>query len=87
MKTGITIIFLSVLIFTIERLTQSISTLLGKFICGDRYLQPVNGVVGDMSCGYNIDIYLTSMLLGIIVNGVMLVFILRKSNDTICLKS
>ncbi len=87
MKTGVTIIFLSVLIFTIERLTQSISTLLGKIICGDRYLQPVNGVVGDMSCGFNIDIYLTSMLLGIIVNGVILVLILRKNNDTICLKS
>lgn len=37
MKTGITIIFLSVLIFTIERLTQSTSTLLGKFIYGDSY--------------------------------------------------
>ena len=87
MKTGITIISLSVLIFTIERLTQAISTLLGEFIYGDRYLQSVNGVVGDMSCGFNMDMYLTIMLWGIIVIGVMLVSISRKNNDTIYLKS
>ncbi len=85
-KAGISIILLSAIVFTIDRLTQSISNLLGKVICGEHYLQPVDGVVGGLSCGFNMDMYIAVCLLGIFMTGWFL-FLYPDTNRVIYLKS
>ena len=79
-------IVLSILVFAVDRLTQSISTFFGKLICGERYLQAVNGVVGDASCGFNMDMYLSICLLGVFIVGLILVIISRNDTGDIYLK-
>lgn len=74
-KAGIMLIILSVIAFIIDRFSHSISSGLGKLYCGDRYLQPVNGVSGDISCGFNADMYLVSFLFVVlIVGGLLYIF-------------
>jgi len=85
-NTGLLIIILSILVFTVDRMTQFVSTFLGKLICGDRYLQAVNGVVGDASCGFNMDMYLSACLLGLFIIGLVLVIISRNDTGDIYLK-
>ncbi len=71
--TGILLISTSLALFLIERLSQSFSRLLGKVICGESYMQPANGVIGDASCGFNMDMYMTVGLSAAAVTGVILV--------------
>ncbi len=85
-RTGILTVLLSAIVFTIDRLTHSLSTLLGKVICGDRYLQPVDGIMGDLSCGFNMDMYLAVCLLGLFVIGLLLIFISRDNKGVTYLK-
>jgi hypothetical protein len=46
----------------IERATALVSTLVGKLYCGADYMQPVDGYIGTMSCGFNSDVYVTIAL-------------------------
>ena len=62
----------SVLVGLFDRVTRGISTLFGKIRCGDRYIQPVDGVIGDMSCGFNDDMYLLVFLLVMFLAGIAL---------------
>ena len=70
--TGILLIGVSMVIFLIDRFSHALSDILGKLYCGDRYLQPVNGVSGDMSCGFNADMYLVAFLFVVLVVGGLL---------------
>lgn len=74
---GKIIVICSILGFAAERFSRAPSTLLAKVICGDRYMQPVSGVIGDPSCGFNADMYLTAFLALTLVIG--LVLLLSKS--------
>ncbi len=69
---GIFFIVLSLLVWLTDRLTQVISTLLGKIICGDCYMQAVNGMIGDPSCGFNIDMHFTFSLIVVFIFGILL---------------
>ncbi len=55
-----------------DRLTDIISTMLGKTICGDRYMQAVDGMIGDPSCRFNIDMHFTFSLIIVFLFGVLL---------------
>ena len=70
--TGIVLIATSLALYMVERLSHALSNLLGKSICGDSYLQPVNGLIGDASCGFNMDMYLNTTLIISFVLGVLL---------------
>ncbi len=85
-RTGILIILLSAIALTIDRLTQSISTFLGKVFCGERYLTAVDGVVGDLSCGFNMDMSLAVFLLALFVAGLFLIFVSRNNKGALYLK-
>jgi len=75
---GVFFIFVSILLWSIERTTQSLSTFLGKLLCGEKYLQLVDGVVGDMSCGFNIDMHLTFILMVMLIFGGVLYISSKK---------
>jgi len=69
---GKILIISSVLLWILERLTNIISTLLGKLICGESYMNPVNGEVGDLSCGFNTDMHLSFTLVIFLIIGLIL---------------
>jgi len=71
-KTGILLIGVSMIFFLIDRFSHALSDILGKIICGDQYLKPVNGVSGDISCGFNADMYLVAFLFVVLVVGGLL---------------
>ena len=53
----------------IERATTLVSKAAGKLYCGADYMQPVDGYVGTMSCGFNSDIYVTIALFSVMFIG------------------
>jgi len=75
---GIWLIALSLLTWIFERLTTIPSTIIGKFICGENYMQAVNGKVGDISCGFNTDMHLSFSLVILLVLGVILTVLSKK---------
>ncbi len=64
-------ILLSLLVWLIDRLTYAISTMLGKIICGNQYMQSVDGIAGDSSCGFNTDMHLTYSLFTVLIMGIV----------------
>jgi hypothetical protein len=77
---GLTLIIASVMVWLIDRITQFFSTLIGEIYCGDRYMKPVEGIVGDFSCGFNADIYLTVSLFALFLIGILLFFSTKHRN-------
>jgi hypothetical protein len=73
-KVGMVFIVISVSFFLINRLLGlPISTIFGEILCGSRYMQPVNGIVGDVSCGFNADMYFAVLSLTVLLIGITLV--------------
>jgi hypothetical protein len=66
-KIGLALIISSICVWVIDRSTRVMSDLFGELFCGAAYLQPVNGVVGDGSCGFNTDMYLAACLFFILL--------------------
>ncbi len=52
--SGFIMIALSATVLCIDRVTHLITNSLGRWCCGEDYLQPVEGVVGDLSCGFSL---------------------------------
>jgi len=77
-KIGIALIISSIITWLIDGFSPIISTFFGKILCGNRYLQPVEGVVGDVSCGFNADMYLVVFLFAVLLIGIILVLLPRK---------
>ena len=71
-KIGITLIIGALLLWMVEKSTQNISLILGKMRCGDHYMQAVDGIVGEQSCGFNDDVYVASTLLVLLLTGFVL---------------
>ena len=61
-KTGFIIISIALFLWVVNRASHAVSDFVGKLFCASSYLQPVNGKVGDVSCGFNVDMYLTVIL-------------------------
>ncbi len=77
-KTGIFLIGCSFILWLFERTTQYISTAVGALYCGKSCLQPVNGIVDDASCGFNMDIYVILFLLLCMLPGFATLIAVRK---------
>jgi hypothetical protein len=78
-RTGFFLVIFSLVLLAVNRLSSLPSDVLGRLVCGRHYLQPVNGVVGDGSCGFNMDMYLTAFLLLPGVAGVILLRLGRRN--------
>lgn len=71
---GLIMMSASFLLFVLDRVTHSISDFVGKLFCGESYLQAVDGTVGDLSCGFNTDLYLVAGLVLLFVTGLIVNF-------------
>lgn len=71
-KIGLMLITGSILVWFVDRTSLIISTYFGELYCGKRYMQPVDGVVGDVSCGFNADVYLVVFLFTVLLIGIVL---------------
>lgn len=65
-KISLTILIVCGALSLIERSTHLITQLVGDMVCGDNYMQAVDGQL----CGYNVEVYVTialysSMFLGL----------------------
>lgn len=69
-NAGIFLVLFSLAIGLIEWFSLVISSYLGEIICGECYLQPVQGVVGDVSCGFNADMVFILFLVVVLIIGV-----------------
>ena len=65
-------ILLSLLVWLVDRLTNTVSTLLGKIIYGNHYMHTENGMLGDLS--FNIDMYLAYSLFTLLLFGILLYY-------------
>jgi hypothetical protein len=61
-KIALALLFISGGFMLVERATFLVSKTAGKLYCGPDYMQPVEGYIGTMSCGYNADVYVTIFL-------------------------
>lgn len=78
-KLGVVIMAISLLVMILDRVTSSISTLIGEIICGDTYMCAVDGIVGDCSCGFNTDLHLAFSLVVTLIFGFLLYLSAKKS--------
>jgi hypothetical protein len=76
-KIGLILIAGSILTWLVDRASLIISTSFGELFCGKRYMQPVDGVVGDVSCGFSADMYLVVFLFTVLLIGIAL-FVISK---------
>ncbi len=79
-KPGFLLIVVSPVLFFVDRGTHLLSDTLGRFFCGKNYLRPVDGAIGDGSCGFNADMYLTSGLALLGLLGILLAFLSSQKN-------
>jgi len=63
------LIFISGGFMLIERASELVSKTAGKLYCGAEYMQPVDGYIGTMSCGFSSDIYVTIFLFSMMFIG------------------
>ncbi|MBU0766503.1 hypothetical protein KKF55_01810 [Patescibacteria group bacterium] len=76
-EIGKILIIGSLILWLIDRFSLIISTFLGKMYCGDQYMQSIDGSVGDVSCGFNTDIYLAVCLLIVLIIGITLIITVK----------
>lgn len=77
-RIGIFMIKTSIVVWLIDAVTKVFSTAIGKLVCGEAYMCPVDGEVGDCSCGFNTDIHLTFVLMSILLLGLVLLISAKK---------
>ena len=69
---GVSFILLSMMLWLVDRLTHNISTMLGELICRDHHMHTVDGMIGNASCGLNIDMHLAYLLFTVLIVGIVL---------------
>ena len=71
-QTAALLMIVSVLLMLAERLTGRLSEWLGQLRCGLRDLEPVDGIVGENSCGFDDDMMLMALLGASFLLGLLL---------------
>ncbi|WP_067332122.1 hypothetical protein [Sulfurovum riftiae] len=75
------LIVTTLLLWIFERMTSVLSDALGKWLYGEKYMQPVDGYVGDRSYGFNTDMHLSLLLIVLFILGMVLYISSKK--DTV----
>jgi len=72
-KFGLSLSLFSITAWVTDLLSGNwLSNMIGKSLCGDRYLQLIDGVLSEQSCGFNTDMHLTALLLLALIVGILL---------------
>ena len=74
------------MIWVVDRTTLSVSTFFGKVYCKEDYLKAVDGISGDVSCGFKTDMYLASILFVLLIIGIIILVISKKKEKIIIQK-
>ena len=69
----LTLTFGGLLLLPKAILNGTLEVAIGQMKCGNRYLQPVNGVVGDVSCGFNMDMAVGTTAIVLLLVGLALI--------------
>ena len=78
MTIGILLVSSAIVVFIIDRSTKIISNFIGAMYCGELHLAPVENMVGDVSCGFNADMYLVVFLFVLFLIGVLLLISFKR---------
>jgi hypothetical protein len=78
---GILLIVGSFLVLFVDRLRDTVSTILENIIFGNSKMQVVNGIGGDSSYGLNMDMHLERSLVVILILGILLYISSRKETE------
>ncbi len=68
-KIGLFLIVFSITGWIAEISSGKLSAILGTWICKEGHLQAVNGIFGDLSCGFNFDMILNSSFILLLLIG------------------
>ncbi len=79
-KIGLRLIQSSLVLGIINWNTGFFSNIVGKIICGEDYLCPVDGVVCDRSCGFHTNMHLAFVFSTMFILGIAF-FISSKEKD------
>ena len=71
----------SVLLWLINRFSYIISSYFSRLLCGEIFLQPVDGILGDVSCGFNADIHFTASMFLVLITGITVLIISLVQKD------
>ena len=77
-RIGIVFILFSLIIWVVDKFTNSISIILSKIICDNHAIQAISGIVTDPSCRFRIDMHFTFFLLLTLVLGLVLYMLSRR---------
>ena len=80
-RVGTILIAGSVLLWLINRFSYIISSYFSRLLCGELYLQPVDGILGDVSCGFNADMYFTALMFLVLITGIAVLTISLVQKD------
>jgi|GEM_PF-2010327 len=72
-KIGISLSLLSITAWVTDQLSHNLlSNAIGRWLCGDHYMQQINGIISEQSCGFNTDVHLTALLVLALAVGIIL---------------
>jgi len=71
-KFGKLISISAFLMFIYEKLTSSISTMLCSLYCGKDCIKKSNDIVGDPSCHFNLDMYMSASFILLFILGMVI---------------
>ena len=71
-SAGVSFILLSMMLWLVDRVTHTISTMLGEIICRDHHMHSVDDMIGNTSCGFNTDMHLAYLLFTVLTVGIVL---------------
>jgi hypothetical protein len=80
-KLGLILTVSSIFLWFIDRFSSIISANFSRILCGDLYLRPVNGILGDLSCGFNADMHFTALMFLVLITGIALIIISLVRNE------
>jgi len=71
----------SVLLWLINRFSYIISSYFSRLLCGELYLQSVDGILGDVSCGFNEDMHFTALMFLVLITGIAVLILSLVQKD------
>ena len=80
-KLGLILTVSSIVFWFIDRFSYIISANFSIILCEDRYLQPINGILVDPSCGFNADIHFTALIVLVLITVITLITISLVQNE------
>ena len=72
------LMLVTLLLWIFERATSILSDTLGEWWYKSKYMQPINGYLGDRSYGFNTDMYLSLLFIVLFIFGMLLYIRSRK---------